>query len=121
MTDRKAKTARRRRVPHNCGTLDCELILEIGPPRPRPAVGEPVALDWFSLSRADQYAHAFGTLEEAEAAWQHHREGMAAYARTQLAKGEQLPEPVAAKVFEPDATWPPPAAPAAEKLTGQAF
>jgi hypothetical protein len=120
MSERKLGKVRRR-VDHACAGRDCELHLSIGPPRPRPALGEPMLVDWFGLSPADQFAHYFGSPEAARAAWEHHREEMAAYARAQLTKGEQSTEPVALAVFESDTTWPPPAAPAAEKLTGQAF
>jgi hypothetical protein len=110
LTGRKPGTGRRRRRDHDCAGRDCELNLSIGPPRPRPALGEVSPPEnWYELPLADQFAHYFGTPEAAEAAWLHHREGLAVYARAQLAKGEQPPEPVACEVYEPATTWPPPA------------
>jgi hypothetical protein len=108
MSNRKLG-AGRRRVDHDCAGRDCELNLSIGPPRPRPAVGEPVLVDWFGLTLAEQLAHHFGSPEAARAAWEHHRPEMAAYARGQLAMGEQPTRPAACQAFEPDTTWPPPA------------
>jgi hypothetical protein len=103
--------AGRRRVDHTCGSRWCDLVLTLGPARPR-GDGDtpPYAADaWAALPLAEQLAHAYGSLEEAEAAWWRHREELAAYDRDQLAQGEHPPEPAALQVFEPDTTWPPPA------------
>jgi len=100
------------RAPHECLPGGCDLVLILGPTRPR---GEPSMRGdrWAAMSDADQLAYAFGSLEAAERAWRAHRAMLVSLDRDQLDRAaragwsEQAPPPVAAGVFEPGAPWPP--------------
>jgi hypothetical protein len=110
MTSRKLGTSRRR-VDHECGERYCELILTLGPARPRGENGTPgYPGDWAALPLADRLAHYFGSATAAEAAYWHHRDELAEADRAQMRlDGERPARPVAGDVFEPHVTWPPPA------------
>jgi hypothetical protein len=103
------------RADHHCSDLkavgDCLMTLELGPDprfvRDAEAAGRTPELE-------GALDLAYGSTAAARAAWDHHRGELAAFARSNLARAaaagrvEVAQLPLAAKVFQPGAPWPPP-------------